>query len=51
MTLPLSRWGRVVAGTYLSLAVIAGFLAAQRLALSAEMPGLAAWELLMLALP
>ena len=48
---PLSRWGRVVATIYLGLAGIAGVLAVQRLAISTEMPGLAAWELLVLALP
>jgi hypothetical protein len=31
--------------------LIAGVLAVQRLAISTEMPGLAAWELLVLALP
>ena len=46
----LSRWGRVVAAIYLGLAVIAGALAVQRLVVSTEMPGLAAWELLVLAL-
>ena len=51
MTRPSSRWGRVVAATYLGLAVIAGALAVQRLTVSTEMPGLAAWELLVLALP
>jgi hypothetical protein len=51
MTRPLSRWGRVGAAIYVGLAVIAGALAVQRLALSSEMPGLAAWELLVLALP
>ncbi len=51
MTRPLSRWGRVAAAIYLGLAVIAGALAVQRLAVSTEMPGLAAWELLVLALP
>ena len=51
MTRPLSRWGRVVAAIYVGLAVIAGALAVQRLAVSTEMPGLAAWELLVLALP
>ncbi len=51
MIRPLSRWGRVVAAIYVGLAVIAGALAVQRLAVSTEMPGLAAWELLVLALP
>jgi len=51
MTRPLSRWGRVAAAIYLGLALIAGALAVQRLAASTEMPGLAAWELLVLALP
>src|SRR6266536_2908585 len=51
MTRPLSRWGRVAAVIYVCLAVIAGALAVQRLAASTEMPGLAAWELLVLALP
>jgi hypothetical protein len=51
MTRPLSRWGRVGAAIYVGLAVIAGALAVQRLAVSSEMPGLAAWELLVLALP
>ncbi len=51
MTRPLSRWGRVAAAIYLGLAVIAGALAVQRLAVSTEMPGLAAWELLVLGLP
>lgn len=51
MIRPLSRWGRVAAATYLGLAAIAGAIAVQRLAVSTEMPGLAAWELLVLALP
>ena len=51
MIRPLSRWGRVVAATYVGVAVIAGALAVQRLAVSTEMPGLAAWEMLVLALP
>ena len=32
----LSRWGRVVAAIYVGLAVIAGALAVQRLAVSTE---------------
>ena len=51
MTRPLSRWGRVAAVIYVGLAVIAGAVAVERLAASTEMPGLAAWELLVLALP
>ena len=51
MIRPPSRWGRVVAAIYVGLAVIAGAVALQRLAVSTEMPGLAAWELLVLALP
>ena len=51
MTRPLSRWGRVAAVIYVGLAVIAGAVAMERLAASTEMPGLAAWELLVLALP
>lgn len=35
----------------MGLAVIAGVRAVDRLAVSTEMPGLAAWELLVLALP
>ena len=46
-----SRWGRIIAVIYIGLAVIAGGLAVQRLMVSSEMPGLAAWELLVLALP
>jgi hypothetical protein len=48
---PLSRWGRVAAATYIGLAAIAGAIAVQRVAVSTEMPGLAAWELLVLGLP
>jgi hypothetical protein len=51
MTCPLSRWGRAAAAIYLGLVVIAGVLAVERLAVSTEMPGLGAWELLVLALP
>lgn len=51
MTCPLSTWGRAAAAIYLGLAGVAGVLAIQRLANSTEMPGLAAWELLVLALP
>jgi hypothetical protein len=51
MIRPLSHWGRIAAATYLGLAAIAGAIALQRLAVSTEMPGLAAWELLMLGLP
>ena len=51
ITRPLARWGRVAVAIYLGLAMIAGALAVQRLAVSTEMPGLAAWELLVLALP
>jgi 4-hydroxybenzoate polyprenyltransferase len=47
----LSRWGRIVIAIYVGLAVIAGAIAVQRLLVSTEMPGLAAWELLVLALP
>jgi uncharacterized protein (DUF983 family) len=50
-THPLARWSRIVAAIYLGLVVIAGAIAVQRLAVSTEMPGLAAWELLVLALP
>ena len=42
MTRPFSRWGRVVAAIYVGMAVIAGGLAVQGLAVSTEMPGLAA---------
>jgi hypothetical protein len=48
---PRSRWGRAAAATYLGLAAIAGVLAIGRLLVSTEMPGLAVWELLVLALP
>ncbi len=51
MSRSLSRWGRIAAATYLGLAAIAGAIAVQHLAVSTEMPGLAAWELLALALP
>ena len=51
MIRPFSRWGRIVAASYVGLAAIAGALAVQRLVVSTEMPGLAAWELLVLALP
>jgi hypothetical protein len=51
MACPLPRWSRVVAVVYLGLVSIFGVLAVQRLAVSPEMPGLAAWELLVLALP
>jgi len=47
----LSRRGRIAAVVYVGLAVIAGAIAVQRRAVSTEMPGLAAWELLVLALP
>lgn len=46
-----SRWGAWVAGAYLGLALLAGALAVRRLVVSTAMPGLAAWELLVLALP
>jgi hypothetical protein len=51
MTRPPSRWGCVAALIYVGLAVTAVGVAVQRLAVSTEMPGLAAWELLVLALP
>src|SRR5437870_13151193 len=51
MTRPLSRWGRVGAVIYVGLEVIAGAVDVERLAASNEMRGLAAWELLVLALP
>jgi hypothetical protein len=47
----VSRWIRFAATVYVGLALIAVILAAHRLAHSTEMPGLAAWELLVLALP
>jgi hypothetical protein len=47
----ITRWGRVAAAIYLGVAGIAGVLAVQRLVISTEMPGLAAWELLVLAMP
>ncbi len=46
-----SRWGLIAAAIYLGLALVAAVLALQRLAISTEMPGLAAWELLVLGLP
>jgi hypothetical protein len=46
-----SRWGRIAAGVYLGMATIAGTVAALRLVESSEMPGLAAWELVAMALP
>jgi hypothetical protein len=47
----LSRWGRSAAGVYVGLALIACALAVNRLVGSTDLPGLAAWELLVLALP
>jgi hypothetical protein len=47
----VSRAVRLAATVYVGLVLIAGMIAAYRLAGSTEMPGLAAWELLVLALP
>jgi len=45
------RSGRWVAEAYLGLALVAGALGVRRLIVSSAMPGLAAWELLVLGLP
>lgn len=50
-TRPPARWSRRVAVIYLAAALTAGVVAFLRLADSTDMPGLAAWELLVLALP
>ena len=47
----LSRAFRVAATVYVGLVLIACVIAASRLVGSTEMPGLAGWELLVLALP
>lgn len=46
-----SSWSKVLVGGYLVLVVLAGGIAAWRLSVSTEMPGLAAIEVLLLALP
>jgi len=46
-----SRWGRRYAGIYLVLALGALAIGIQRLIVSTEMPGLAAIELVLVALP
>ncbi len=47
----LARCIRIAIAVYLALAIVAAALAIDRLAVSTELPGLAAWELLVLALP
>ncbi len=46
-----SSWSRVFVTCYLALVVLASAMAAWRLSSSTEMPGLAAVEVLLLALP
>jgi len=46
-----SSWSRVFVSCYLALVVLAGGVAGWRLSSSTEMPGLAAIEVLVLALP
>ncbi len=46
-----SSWSKILVGCYLVLVVLAGGIAAWRLSASTEMPGLAAIEVLLLALP
>ena len=46
-----SRWGSVAVACYLLMIVVAGGIAIARLSGSTEMPGLAAIELVLLALP
>ena len=46
-----SSWARLVIVIYLVSVLVFGLAAARRLSSSTDMPGLQAWELLMLALP
>jgi hypothetical protein len=46
-----SNWGRLVAVIYAVSVLVFGLAAARRLTDSMDMPGLQAWELLLLALP